>query len=64
MSMIRTEHLAKVFGDLAVLKDVNLEVEPGGGCRYHRTFRRRKIDVFAVVKRTGEDDQRENIYRG
>ena len=29
MSMIRTEHLAKVFGDLAVLKDVNLEVEPG-----------------------------------
>ena len=29
MSMIRTEHLAKVFGDLAVLKDVNLEVERG-----------------------------------
>lgn len=29
MSMIRTEHLVKVFGDLAVLKDVNLEVERG-----------------------------------
>ena len=29
MSMIRTKHLAKVFGDLAVLKDVNLEVERG-----------------------------------
>ena len=29
MSMIRTEHLAKSFGDLAVLKDINLTVEPG-----------------------------------
>lgn len=29
MSMIRTEHLAKRFGDLEVLKDINLTVEPG-----------------------------------
>ena len=29
MSMIRTEHLAKQFGDLKVLKDINLTVEPG-----------------------------------
>lgn len=29
MSMIRTEHLAKHFGDLEVLKDINLTVEPG-----------------------------------
>ncbi len=29
MSMIRTEHLAKQFGDLKVLKDINLAVEPG-----------------------------------
>lgn len=29
MSMIRTEHLAKSFGDLAVLKDINLTVEQG-----------------------------------
>lgn len=29
MSMIRTEHLAKSFGELEVLKDVNLTVEPG-----------------------------------
>lgn len=29
MSMIRTEHLAKSFGDLEVLKDINLTVEPG-----------------------------------
>lgn len=27
--MIRTEHLAKHFGDLEVLKDINLTVEPG-----------------------------------
>ena len=29
MSMIRTEHLAKSFGELVVLKDINLTVEPG-----------------------------------
>lgn len=29
MSMIRTEHLAKSFGELEVLKDINLTVEPG-----------------------------------
>jgi polar amino acid transport system ATP-binding protein len=29
MSMIRVEHMAKSFGDLDVLKDVNLTVEPG-----------------------------------
>lgn len=29
MSMIRTEHLAKRFGELEVLKDINLTVEPG-----------------------------------
>ena len=29
MSMIRTEHLAKRFGDLEVLKDISLTVEPG-----------------------------------
>jgi polar amino acid transport system ATP-binding protein len=29
MSMIRVEHLAKSFGDLKVLEDVNLTVEPG-----------------------------------
>ena len=29
MSMIRTEHLAKTFGELEVLKDINLTVEPG-----------------------------------
>ena len=29
MSIIRTEHLCKNFGDLEVLKDVNLTVEPG-----------------------------------
>lgn len=29
MSMIRTEHLAKRFGDLEVLKDINLTVESG-----------------------------------
>ena len=29
MSMIRTEHLAKSFGELVVLKDINLEVEKG-----------------------------------
>lgn len=29
MSMIRTENLCKDFGDLKVLKDVNIEVEPG-----------------------------------
>lgn len=29
MSMIRTEHLAKTFGELQVLKDINLTVEPG-----------------------------------
>ncbi|MCI7791234.1 MAG: polar amino acid ABC transporter ATP-binding protein, partial [Lachnospiraceae bacterium] len=27
--MIRTEHLAKSFGELEVLKDINLTVEPG-----------------------------------
>jgi polar amino acid transport system ATP-binding protein len=29
MSMIRVEHLAKSFGDLKVLEDVNLTIEPG-----------------------------------
>ena len=29
MSMIRTEHLAKSFGELVVLKDINLTVESG-----------------------------------
>lgn len=29
MSMIRTEHLAKCFGELVVLKDINLTVEQG-----------------------------------
>jgi polar amino acid transport system ATP-binding protein len=29
MSMIKVEHLAKSFGDLKVLEDVNLTVEPG-----------------------------------
>lgn len=29
MSMIKTEHLAKSFGELEVLKDINLTVEPG-----------------------------------
>ena len=29
MSMIRVEHLAKSFGELRVLEDVNLTVEPG-----------------------------------
>lgn len=29
MSMIRTEHLAKTFGDLVVLKDIDLTVESG-----------------------------------
>ena len=29
MSMIRTEHLAQSFGELEVLKDINLTVEPG-----------------------------------
>lgn len=29
MSMIRTEHLAKSFGELVVLKDINLTVKPG-----------------------------------
>jgi polar amino acid transport system ATP-binding protein len=29
MSMIRVEHMAKSFGDLNVLEDVNLTVEPG-----------------------------------
>ena len=29
MSMIKTEHLAKSFGELVVLKDINLTVEPG-----------------------------------
>lgn len=29
MSMIRTEHLAKSFGELEVLKDINMTVEPG-----------------------------------
>lgn len=29
MSIIRTEHVSKRFGDLEVLKDINLTVEPG-----------------------------------
>ena len=29
MSIIRTEHVSKRFGDLEVLKDINLKVEPG-----------------------------------
>ncbi len=29
MSIIRTEHLSKSFGELEVLKDINLTVEPG-----------------------------------
>lgn len=29
MAMIKTEHLAKSFGELQVLKDINLTVEPG-----------------------------------
>ncbi len=29
MSMIKTEHLAKSFGELEVLEDINLEVNPG-----------------------------------
>lgn len=29
MSIIHTEHVSKRFGDLEVLKDINLTVEPG-----------------------------------
>ena len=29
MSIIHTEHVNKRFGDLEVLKDINLTVEPG-----------------------------------
>ena len=45
--MIHVEHLSKKFGDLEVLKDINLDVEEGE--EIHDTFRRCQAENEGIL---------------
>lgn len=62
MAMIKLEHVNKYFGDLHVLKDINLEVAEGEKLVNYWSFRFWQIHHSTLHELSGGTLQRQSLF--